>query len=301
MSLLFGRKTAGTRLGTINYARGLVVSLYLVSWLFSLIASMLAQTNNGNLFSCQSSIFACIFLYALSKIIIYLFLAERCHIVTAVGITRWNCPMYKFNMALLVPYLGILTLAIVYRNASLTTHGVCEIGLQEPAAIPLIAYDVLLSGWLTGLFVRALISSTSLLQGPTKSRLRDVARRTLLGSILALILSCANISMLVYFDGHERGLICLASCTLDVTLNAITIHWVTSRGGSKDNQRLSHGGGTGSKNVGQQYAMQGFGQGGSGDKAVNPLNTHISVSIESYVEEYYQMHQGRSFAQGRHD
>jgi hypothetical protein len=88
MALLFGRKTAGTKWGTINYARGLVIALYLVSWSFSFMATILVQTNNKNPLSCNLSIFSCITLYAFSKIIIYLFLMEKVYVVTAVGSTR---------------------------------------------------------------------------------------------------------------------------------------------------------------------------------------------------------------------
>lgn len=90
MSVLFGRKTAGTKLATVNYARGLVISLYMISWAFSLIAAMLVQTNNYNLVSCTMSVYLCIALYAFSKIIIYLFLMEKVYVVTAVGTTRAN-------------------------------------------------------------------------------------------------------------------------------------------------------------------------------------------------------------------
>jgi hypothetical protein len=90
MSVLFGRKTAGTKLSTINYARGLVVSLYIISWTFSLVSAMLVQTNNFNTISCTMSVYMCITLYAVSKIIIYLFLMEKVYVVTAVGTTRAN-------------------------------------------------------------------------------------------------------------------------------------------------------------------------------------------------------------------
>ncbi|KAF9961832.1 hypothetical protein BGZ72_001382 [Mortierella alpina] len=287
MSLLFGRKTAGTKLTSLNYARSLVVLLYICSWLFSLMAAMLVQTNNFNLLSCQLSIFTCIVLYAASKVIIYLFLTERVHVVTAVGVTRWNCRMYKFNLLLVTPYAIIFILAILYRVAKIDDKGQCEIGLLRPASVPFIVYDILISSWLTALFVHALMSSTSMLQGPTKSKLRGVARRTLQGSIFALILSCANISTLVYFEGHERGLICLATCTIDVTLNAVIIHWVTSRGGSK--QKDNHQEQWSSREAGH-FGMHGV------DKQVAPVDSHISVSIESYVEEYHQLHYGKNKA-----
>ncbi|KAF9169823.1 hypothetical protein BGX21_001754 [Mortierella sp. AD011] len=290
MSTLFGRKTAGTKLGTINYARGLVIALYLVSWAFSFMATMLVQTNNFNIISCRMSIYTCIILYAISKIIIYLFLMEKVYVVTAVGSTRRDFTLYRINMCLLSPYLAILGLMIRFENSRIEQNGECSIGLDKPASLPLIIYDIFLSCWLTALFIRPLMSSTSLLQGPTKGKLRDVARRTLLGCVIALILSSANVFTLVYFNGHERGLICLASCTLDVTLNAITIHWVTSRGGGRiagnvrqtsRDRRISNGF-HGAHSAGYNYA--------SHEKQVAPLDSHLSITVESYVEEYHQLH-----------
>ncbi|KAF9114283.1 hypothetical protein BGX27_011261 [Mortierella sp. AM989] len=298
MSTLFGRKTAGTKLGTINYARGLVISLYLVSWAFSFMATMLVQTNNYNIVSCKLSIYTCIVLYAISKIIIYLFLMEKVYVVTAVGSTRKDFLLYKINMIMLTPYLAILALMIMFENSDILPNGQCSIGLDKPASLPLITYDIFVSCWLTALFIRPLMSSTSLLQGPTKGKLRDVARRTLMGCVLALILSSANVFTLVYFDGHERGLICLASCTLDVTLNAITIHWVTSRGGgrsasatravgSRADRRVSSGGFHG-------IHSNGYNNFASQEKQVAPLDSHLSITVESYVEEYHQLHYGDS-------
>lgn len=304
MSLLFGRKTAGTTIHNLNYARWLVVGLYVTSWLFSFMAAMLVQTNNDNLVSCTISVFSCIILYAFSKILIYLFLAERVHVVTSIGVTRWNSRLYKLNLGLVSPYLGILTLAIIYRVAVLDNEKHCQIGLQKEAAIPLIAYDIFISSWLTFLFVRSLISSTSMLQGPSKSKLREVARRTMIGSAVALVLSSANIATIVYYEGHQRGLLCLGLCTVDVTLNAITIHWVTSRGpkssgrtGSGDRDATG-GGGVGPADpryqpFGGQGTYHGHGFPGP-EKHLNPLESHISVTVESYVEEYHQMRYGRS-------
>ncbi|KAF9936563.1 hypothetical protein BGZ65_002279, partial [Modicella reniformis] len=241
MSVLFGRKTAGTKFGKINYARGLVIALYLVSWLFSFIATHLSQTNNFNVISCTMSIYICIILYASSKIIIYFFLMEKVYVVTAVGMTRKEFKLYKVNLCLMLPFFGIIALMVNYRVAEVNEQGECHIGLLRPATLPLILYDMFLSSWLTLLFIHPLRSSRSMLQGPSKSRLRDVARRTLIGAVVALFLSSANVFTLVYFEGNERGLICLSSCTADVTLNAIAIHWVTSRASCKSSVEVGVG------------------------------------------------------------
>ncbi|KAF9900357.1 hypothetical protein EC991_007449 [Linnemannia zychae] len=270
-------------MSTINYARGLVISLYINSWTFSLISAMLVQTNNFNAISCTLSVYMCITLYALSKIIIYLFLMEKVYVVTAVGTTRINFMLYRINLALLLPYFGIFCLMIIYRVAVLKEDGECQIGLLPPASVTLILYDIFISSWLTLLFIRPLMSSTSLLQGPSKGKLRDVARRTLMGSLIALVLSTANVFTLVLFKGYERGLICLASCTVDVTLNAITVHWVTSRGGGgrSSNNQVERSSGNDRRQQPQTALSQ-------SEKQVAPLDSHISVTVESYVEQYHQ-------------
>ncbi|KAK3839661.1 MAG: hypothetical protein J3R72DRAFT_447774 [Linnemannia gamsii] len=174
---------------------------------------------------------------------------------------------------------------LVYRVSELQPDGECKIGLLPPASVTLILYDIFISSWLTLLFIRPLMSSTSLLQGPSKGKLRDVARRTLMGSLIALILSTANVFTLVLFKGYERGLICLASCTVDVTLNAITVHWVTSRGGGggrSNNNAVERSSGAGDRRQQPQTTIT------QSEKQVAPLDSHISVTVESYVEQYHQ-------------
>ncbi|KAF9439205.1 hypothetical protein BGZ76_008571 [Entomortierella beljakovae] len=282
MSLLFGRKTSSTTIASLNYPRALVVALYVVSWLFSIMASMLAQTNNDNFTSCSLSIFVCIILYAISKILIYLFLVERVHIVSSIGVQRWHSPMFRFNVLILTPYAAIFGLAVGYRVATIVPDGDemghCKIGLRSESSVPLIIYDVLLSCWLTFLFLKALLSSTSQLQGPSKTKLRNVARKTLAGTILSLIFSTGNIASIVAYAGHERGVLCLALCTLDVTLNALTIHWVTSRGTNVGNRERP-------PTISTDAISK-----PSHENRRTVMDSHISVSIESYVEEYHQMH-----------
>lgn len=197
---------------------------------------------------------------------------------------------------LMCPYLVIVALMIIFRVHKLNENGQCHIGLLRPAALPLILYDMFLSTWLTGLFIRPLISSKSLLQGPSKGRLREVARRTLVGALMALLLSSANIFTLVYFEGNERGLVCLSCCTADVTLNAITIHWVTSRGASQADENLHEkpSGGAGRMNRDHGHG-NGHGNDGGGyvshhlmsfsEKQVGPAQSHITV--EAYVDEFH--------------
>ncbi|KAI1317194.1 hypothetical protein EDD11_008886 [Mortierella claussenii] len=295
MSVLFGRKTAGTRMANINYARGLVVSLYIASWGFTTIAAVLTSTNVGNITSCTISIFVCLSLYAMSKIIIYLFLIEKVYVVSAVATTRKETMLYRINILLLTPYSIILILMILNRVAVLNEDDYCFIGLKPTASITLILYDIFISSWLTLLFIRPLMSTTSVLQGPSKGKLRQVARRTFIGSVIALVLSSANVFTLVYFRGYEDSVLCLLSCTLDVTLNACAIHWVTSRAksSSSSSDRKSPRGGTGSGpdrsntayNV-QNHFLSAQAGTSSAEKHFVPVSrdSHISVTVESFSE-----------------
>lgn len=55
-----------------------------------------------------------------------------------------------------------------------------------------------------------------------KSRLYKLAKRTLVASIVSLLISFANVIVVVITHGHERGLVCLTMCTMDVTVNIYT-------------------------------------------------------------------------------
>lgn len=197
-------------------------------------------------------------------------------------------------MALMTPYVGVIVLMVKYRAAIIDQDGICRIGLLRESALPLILYDLFLSTWLTTLFIRPLLSSKSTISGPSKSRLRDVARKTMVGALVALLLSSCNIFTLAYFQGKERGLMCLSSCTADVTLNAITIHWVTSRASLKTETVVLGGGGGGGKNAIGTHTIGGGGSGGRHNKSMasekSQLETHVTV--EAYVEEYHM----RSFS-----
>ncbi|KAG0203745.1 hypothetical protein BGX28_004093 [Mortierella sp. GBA30] len=311
MSVLFGRKTSGTSMANINYARGLVISLYIVSWGFTTIAAVLTSTNPGNIVSCTISIFVCLSLYAMSKIIIYLFLIEKVYVVSSVTTMRKDTTLYRINILLLTPYSVILCLMVLNRVAVLNDEENCYIGLKPTASITLILYDIFISSWLTLLFIRPLMSTTSVLQGPSKGKLRQVARRTLIGSIVALILSSANVFTLVYFKGYEDSVLCLLSCTLDVTLNACAVHWVTSRAKSSSSSSpapVHNARGHHQNNVSRHATdpnhnsqVSGYTVHQRGDhsqvtsmttsstnseKHIIPqqTDTHVTVAVESYIE-----------------
>lgn len=57
-----------------------------------------------------------------------------------------------------------------------------------------------------------------------RSRLYKLARRTLVSSIVSLLISFANVLVVVITHGHERGLVCLTMCTVDVTVSFFFVY-----------------------------------------------------------------------------
>lgn len=229
-----GLKTYGEKIKTINYGRVMVILLYVTSWAFATTSAIIVSTNNNNMTSCTLGMLSCDIFYAGSKIVIYAWLIERIHLVTAVKTPRLKTNQYRFHLVLLLPYIIILVLMLTYRNIYLEEDGKCTIGLQLVASVPLLVYDFIFNFYLTWLFMAPLMSVGLTSRANWKrSRLYKLARRTLVASIVSLLISFANVLVVVITHGHERGLVCLTMCTLDVTINAVVVHWVTTNQGSK--------------------------------------------------------------------
>ncbi|KAI9365085.1 hypothetical protein BD770DRAFT_357012 [Pilaira anomala] len=239
LSFTMGLKTYGERIKALSYGRILVILLYASSWAFSTLSVIVVSTNNNNLVSCTIGMLGCDIFYAGSKIVIYAWLIERVYLVTAVKTVRMKTKEYKMHLLLLCPYIVIFALMMTFRNIYLEPNGECTMGLTRVSSIPLMVYDFFFNCYLTWLFIRPL---TGLGRRDPKldwkrSRLYKLARRTLVASIVCLTVSFCNVGYVVISNGHQRGLICLTMCTVDVTVNVVTVHWVTTGNSrSKPNQ-----------------------------------------------------------------
>ncbi|KAL0078495.1 hypothetical protein J3Q64DRAFT_1766683 [Phycomyces blakesleeanus] len=229
LSLLFGIKSYNVQYKYLSLSRWLVLALYLFSWSFTTSSMIFTSTNNGNYISCYLSIMACDIFYSATKLTTYWWLIEKVWVVSSVRQSRWRTPIYRFHCLLLTPYAGIFSLMIVFHIAELKDTGECIIGLETYASVPLMLYDFLINFYMTILFVKPLWKSSKTLTIDWKmSRLHEVAERTMVASIVCLFASLANLVLLLVFHGRERGLFCLSCCTVDVTINVVTVHWVTS-------------------------------------------------------------------------
>lgn len=76
LSIIFGRKVASIE-GRVYYIRGLLLALYICSWVVALLGCMFTSTNNGNSASCWLSFFNMSLIYTINKIILYLYWIEK--------------------------------------------------------------------------------------------------------------------------------------------------------------------------------------------------------------------------------
>lgn len=212
----------------LTWARLLVILVFLDSWFFLAFSGILV---NGVGLSvsipvCSLGIFACIFFYAGSKGLIYLFLVERVWVVCSAGktITRWQSRIYRACAIIAFGYIGIVAVMIIGRITEIReTDGACVIGLENIATIPLISYDFFVNVLLTSLFLWYIYREKRI-----GIRLRLLARRTAFASVVALATSGVNVLVLLILSGRQLGWVCLGSCATDVTVNAVVLYWVTA-------------------------------------------------------------------------
>ncbi|RUP10419.1 hypothetical protein BC936DRAFT_140010 [Jimgerdemannia flammicorona] len=167
LSTLFGTKIAGDGLQRLNYARILVLLLYVISWAFTNMSAVLLSTNTGmlcretrpcllcpskvpnqshfrsnkgNFISCNLSVLACIVFYAGCNIIMYLWLIERAWLVTTVRTSRMDSLLYKFHLLLLTPYIGIFILMLPHPSLYPASYS-CQERFSGMVQLRLLAYS----------------------------------------------------------------------------------------------------------------------------------------------------------------
>ncbi|TWU78715.1 hypothetical protein ED733_006301 [Metarhizium rileyi] len=212
--------------------RKMVFAIYADSYLFVFASALLQHSIglNGSFRACDSAILICLVCYVTTKFI-YLFLAEKAHIIRGTAKKRVRSRLYLFNSAgMLAVYLAVVILNFIFRIARLR-NGECIIGMESFVMIPLMSFDTVVNVYLTIIFLiplRKLYSYKNMPRSHANIRLRTVAFRTFCGAVCTLLSSIINLSALVSLHG-EPGWVCLISCNCDILFSAAIIQWVTSK------------------------------------------------------------------------
>ena len=118
-----------------------------------------------------------------TKILIYYFLVERAYIVRGSWQPRLKTKLWLFNcLFMILPYTVFAIMNFIWRIAYINEEGVCIMGMQKIAMLPLITFEVVVNIYLTLLFVLPLRStyesSQSLNHKPNKTDTLPNSTRT---------------------------------------------------------------------------------------------------------------------------
>ncbi|KAF4494863.1 hypothetical protein FAGAP_9005 [Fusarium agapanthi] len=222
---LFQRITAVRSWSRLPFVAWLVLVIYVDSYGFVFTSAILQQVFgvNSSFNICHGAILLCLICYVTTKILIYVFLVEKAHVIRSSTTRRRNSKLYLFNMITLLGGYGVVVvLNFIYRIARIV-NGECFIGMKSISMIPLIAFDAVVNIYLTILFLiplKNLYSFKNLPKTHANSRLRSVAFRTFVGACSTLTSSIVNLTILMVLDGEPGW---------GVLFSAIVVQWVTSR------------------------------------------------------------------------
>lgn len=204
---------------------------------------------------CSAAICLCIAFYITSKVLMYYFLIERAHAVRGPYMQRLTDWVWCLFMFVLLVGITILATLAFLNPVIEWKGGKCHIGLPPKTSIVLCIYDIIINFSLTGVFLwllrpllafgrptdvpiwkRCLIEKLASYAWLMQFRLPDIpayrltltrevvkarenlVRKTLIGTILVVIPTIVNLSILYVVGGKEMGWLCLTLCTSDGTL-----------------------------------------------------------------------------------
>ncbi|KAK2772402.1 hypothetical protein CKAH01_03940 [Colletotrichum kahawae] len=273
----------------IPFVVWLVLLVYLDSYLFVFVTAVLqfALGVNTNIQICDGAILLCLVCYITTKVLVYLFLVEKAHIIRGATKPRLKSKLYIFNsFGMLGVYAVIAILNFIFRITRID-DGQCYIGMQKVSMIPLISFDAVVNVYLTILFLiplKSLYSFKNFPKTPANVRLRTVALRTFIGALCTLTSSIVNLTVLMALDG-EPGWVCLMCCNSDILFSAVVVQWVTN----KDNAATQgSSGGASRSNDANPFVVDDFRGGPEGGYSphIAPSQKHVmddmgEISLDS--------------------
>ncbi|RYN84462.1 hypothetical protein AA0117_g1213 [Alternaria alternata] len=177
---------------------------------------------------CEGGILLCLICYMTTKILIYYFLVEKAYVVRGSMKPRMKTKLWLFNcLFMLLPYTVFVIMNFIFRITYINDSGVCIIGMQKIAMLPLITFEVIVNVYLTALFIIPVRNLYSYKHNANPT-LHRMAKRSLIGSLATLTTSVINLTILMVLKG-EPGWICLMCCNADILFCVIVLHWVTSK------------------------------------------------------------------------
>ncbi|KAK2937378.1 hypothetical protein ACKRZS_011383 [Fusarium odoratissimum] len=107
---LFQRITAVRSWSRLPFVAWLVLVIYVDSYGFVFTSAILQQVFgvNSSFNICHGAILLCLICYVTTKILIYVFLVEKAHVIRSSTTRRRNSKLYLFNMITLLGGYGVV-------------------------------------------------------------------------------------------------------------------------------------------------------------------------------------------------
>ncbi|KAL1638682.1 hypothetical protein SLS58_008714 [Diplodia intermedia] len=282
LSFMLGSRSRHLRLNNIsrmNFVRQLVVLMYILGIMFIVALAILSNGLDIKTYAdCHAAIVMCLAFYMGSKLLLYLFLVERAHVIRAPSTRRLSDKVWLTGMAIVCLGFGALSVVGFMWPVAQITDGQCRVGLLPRVTIPIISFDIVINIGFTVLFIRLLwpllsfhskrasrlgLAATSSSSwhrrvlarsrpqqdqpavevrggggkhnvaridvGNTRllKVLRKLVFKTVVGGVLVMVPTTANLVLLFRWEAHEPGWMCATICSLDVTWSIVVVHWLT--------------------------------------------------------------------------
>lgn len=224
-SLLAVRLAAYVSLRRLSLIQYLALVLLAMSLVFVLASGNIVLGLGAKLHgsACSAAIWLCILLYAVSKLILYVLLLEKVwavHGLASIGSrNRLTSKWYRAGAVIVLGWVTIAALIIPGRLAERRDEK-CYIGIKLYTNIPFLIVDTVANGFLSVAFLLPIWQSKS-------PQIKRLAQRSSVAALISLLTSFCNGLIIVSLKGRELGWVCLGSCGIDLTINAIVVYVVT--------------------------------------------------------------------------
>ena len=213
-----------TILSTLMYTVGI---FFIVS--AALLMDGMDLPNEG---LCRAAVYLCLVFYLGCKVIMYVFLVERAHMLRHVRRGR----DYVFLAGIAILVIGFGPIAFLAFKKPVTgiskVDGQCRIGLPSRVTISLLSYDIAINVAMVGMYVflawpymrgrgtpgiwlRALGLRKSMCALSQGILLELLIWRGCFGACFVVVPTVANVAILFKIHGREQGWLCVTICTID--------------------------------------------------------------------------------------
>ncbi|SGY66157.1 BQ5605_C004g02634 [Microbotryum silenes-dioicae] len=177
---------------------------------------------------CVTGTWLCIILYMIFKLVYYVFLMERVHLVYSskrnIKLRRLRAPWYRISLVVVVAWAGVAIAMVIGRIVETSGEGdVCVSGVRQYASIALLVVDASVCTVLTLAFALPVWRSRF-------SKAQRLALTSCIATGIGTLASFANLLWMTHAEGREKRWVRGLSSSLDIFISAVLTFVITNAG-----------------------------------------------------------------------